>query len=113
MVNEMNIRTRKWMVNAGCCLSSWYAFYLSVSFVLMLLGVKPIGKIASVLIYTTLYASPIALLLAVVALMILFIHRTDFTRRHLRTGILVAGTGISGYLVFLLWVLSRMGSFAI
>lgn len=109
----MKTETARWIVNGACALSVWYLSYLTLSVTLTLCGLAQPGKVGATVIWTTLYASPVALLLALASLLILRRHKDLFTRRRLRAGVLIGGAGMSAYCAFILWAINSMGSFAL
>jgi hypothetical protein len=109
----MKTEMAKRIVNGACALSAWYVAYLILSIALTLCGLAQPGKMGATVIWTTLYASPIALILALTSLLILRRHKDIFTRHRLRAVVLIGGAGMSAYCAFILWAIHTMGNFAL
>ncbi len=97
----MNARIAKFEVNAACGVSALYILGFGASFVLLLCGIHPSGWIATLLNSPAFfYGSPVALALAIAALIVLRVARAEFTRRRFRIAVLISGIIASGFAAF-------------
>ena len=111
----MNVKIRTLIVQTGCYISILYILsYIGCWALLSILRViqQPLPWAVS-LFLPTYFASPLALLLTLTALVLCIRMPDDANRKAPKIVLLSLGMLISGWTSFILLVMSNMGSYAI